>query len=88
MSYLFSGLFNWVALLFFIALTLVGLDFVLLFQHNGISASRILPEKLSNGDENPIKITLSNHYNFNVGAVLIDELPYQYQRRDFEIRHD
>jgi uncharacterized protein (DUF58 family) len=86
MSYLFSGLFNWVALLFFIALTLVGLDFVLLFQHNGISASRILPEKLSNGDENPIKITLSNHYNFNVGTVLIDELPYQYQRRDFEIK--
>nr|WP_262920469.1 DUF58 domain-containing protein [Hanstruepera flava] len=61
------------------------IDIILLFKQQGISATRILPEKLSNGDDNPIEINLKNSYNFNVDLKLIDELPFQYQKRDFEI---
>ena len=70
----------------FIALTFV--DSILLFKQKGIDAKRLLPEKLSNGDDNPIGITLENAYNFKVHLKLIDELPFQYQKRDFKIETD
>jgi len=72
-------------MLFFVAIGLVGVDLILLFKQKGISASRILPEKLSNGDDNPIELTLQNNYNFKTSLLIIDELPFQYQKRDFEI---
>ena len=40
---------------------------------------------MSNGDDNPIEITLQNDYNFTADLQLIDEMPFQYQKRDFEI---
>ncbi|MCT4628268.1 DUF58 domain-containing protein [Winogradskyella sp.] len=85
LSYLFPGLLAIVTILFFVAVGLVVIDLILLFKQKGISASRILPEKLSNGDDNPIEITLTNNYNFKTNLTLIDELPFQYQKRDFEI---
>ena len=50
---------------------------------HGISARRITPERLSNGDENPVQIELISHYAFPVSLELVDELPEQFQRRDF-----
>ncbi|WP_400078180.1 DUF58 domain-containing protein [Winogradskyella sp. R77965] len=85
LAYLFPGLLSIVSALFFVALGLVVIDLILLFKQKGISASRILPEKLSNGDDNPIEITLQNNYNFTADLRLIDEMPFQYQKRDFEI---
>lgn len=85
LAYIYPGLESIVTILFFIALGLVLIDFVLLFKQKGISASRILPEKLSNGDDNPIEITIENAYNFTADLQLIDEMPFQYQKRDFEI---
>ena len=80
---------NWLSIvtaLFFVAVGLVVIDLILLFKQKGIIASRILPEKLSNGDDNPIELTLTNNYNFKTELLLIDELPFQYQKRDFEIK--
>lgn len=85
LSYLFSGLLVIAQMLFFVFLALILIDTLLLFKQRGIEASRILPEKLSNGDDNPIEITLKNNYNFTTSVTLIDELPFQYQKRDFEI---
>ncbi|MFD0989766.1 DUF58 domain-containing protein [Mariniflexile jejuense] len=85
LSYLFSGLFVIAQMLFFVFLSLIVVDFILLFKQKGITATRILPEKLSNGDDNPIEISLQNNYNFTSTIKLIDELPFQYQKRDFEI---
>lgn len=51
----------------------------------GVHASRLLPEKLSNGDENQIKIILSNSYLFPVQLKVLDEIPHQFQKRDFVI---
>ncbi|WP_445737266.1 DUF58 domain-containing protein [Mariniflexile sp.] len=85
LSYIFSGLLVIAQMLFFVFVGLLVVDFILLFKQKGISASRNLPEKLSNGDDNPIEITLQNNYNFASNIKLIDELPFQYQKRNFEI---
>lgn len=85
LAYIYTGLLSIVSALFFVAVGLVVVDLILLFKQKGITASRILPEKLSNGDDNPIELTLQNNYNFTTDLQLIDELPFQYQKRDFEI---
>ncbi|WP_090223192.1 DUF58 domain-containing protein [Lutibacter maritimus] len=60
-------------------------DIYMLFNVNkGVSARRILTEKFSNSDDNPIPITIKNNYKFTIEAKLIDELPVQFQKRDFE----
>ncbi|MBO3116620.1 DUF58 domain-containing protein [Winogradskyella sp. DF17] len=86
LAYIFPGLLSIVTILFFVALGLVAVDLILLFKQKGIKASRLLPEKLSNGDDNPIDIKITNLYNYKVDLLLIDELPFQYQKRDFEIK--
>ncbi len=74
-----------VAHIFLAALVIILLvDILLLFgTKNGFSAGRILPEKFSNGDENPVKIEAQNNYFFTVDAEIIDELPFQFQIRNF-----
>ena len=62
------------------------LDILILFlAKTGIEASRIAPEKLSNGDENPIGIDIKNYYTFPIDVKIIDEIPEQFQVRNFEI---
>ncbi|WP_417238690.1 DUF58 domain-containing protein [Bizionia sp.] len=85
MAYQFPGLLPISIMLFGAFLVLILIDSILLFKQNGLEAKRLLPEKLSNGDDNPIEITLKNSYNYKVKLKLIDEMPFQYQKRDFEI---
>ncbi|GAB0156108.1 DUF58 domain-containing protein [Chryseobacterium sp. Alg-005] len=62
-------------------------DYLLVFnQKDGILAQRILPEKLSNGDENPVKIDIKNNYQFTIDVKVMDEIPFQFQKRDFFIK--
>lgn len=64
----------------------LGFDIVLLFlSKNTVQAARTMPVKLSNGDANPIKISISNNYTFPVSTKIIDEIPFQFQVRNFEI---
>ena len=61
-------------------------DYMLLFnQKDAVKAQRILPEKLSNGDQNSIKVDLKNNYPCTIKAKVIDEIPFQFQNRDFNI---
>ena len=70
---------------FYLGITLLFLDVILLFLSKGkVMASRNVPDKLSNGDENPILIQFQNQYLFSVKVKIIDELPFQFQKRDFE----
>ncbi|XWN36005.1 MAG: DUF58 domain-containing protein [Balneola sp.] len=61
-------------------------DLLLLYSKDGVKAKRLLPKKLSNGDDNEIYISCSNQYNFPVSLAIIDEIPIQFQVRDFEIK--
>lgn len=58
-------------------------DILLLFrQKRGLYGYRFTPDKLSNGDENEIRIYLENFFSFRVQLEIIDEIPHQFQRRD------
>lgn len=59
------------------------IDVLLLYRLNGIQAGRSLPKRFSNGDNNPVSISIKNQYVFSVFLTLIDEIPSQFQRRDF-----
>ena len=48
----------------------------------GITGSRILADRLSNGDDNTIVIKISNHYARAVAITVLEELPYQFQIRN------
>ena len=52
----------------------------------GLNASRTLPARMSNGDENSIFISLQNGYAFTVKLEVIDEIPFQFQVRDVSFR--
>lgn len=63
---------------------LLGLDILLLFsRRHGIQAERWIPERLSNGDLNKVRIQVNSRYPFPLRLELVDELPEQFQRRDF-----
>ncbi|MGB5556088.1 MAG: DUF58 domain-containing protein [Flavobacteriaceae bacterium] len=72
----------WVLTLLLAALFLF--DIYLLFALNGMEAKRKLPQKLSNSDFNPVTIEFKSSYPFRCFISLIDELPVQFQKRDFE----
>ncbi len=85
-AFIFPFLYSAVWCIVLVLLTFLGLDFLILFSAKiGIEATRITPEKLSNGDENPINVSIKNYYTFPVIAKIIDEIPFQFQIRNFEI---
>ena len=84
-SYWFPIIYTLAWILVTIILVLFLSDIYILFSaKNGLNARRILTEKFSNSDENPVSITVKNNYRFNIEAKIIDELPNQFQKRDFE----
>jgi uncharacterized protein (DUF58 family) len=65
---------------------LLVLDISIIFTgKQRITAQRIVPDKFSNGDKNNITLKLKSHYPFVVYLEIIDELPEQFQRRDFKL---
>ncbi len=83
-SYLFPAFFNSVKIMLLSLFVITFLDILILFfAKQGIKATRVLPEKFSNGDENPIEIHIKNYYTFPVFTKIIDEIPFQFQKRDF-----
>lgn len=71
------------ALLFLVLIVL--LDYIALFSKTGISAQRHAPERFSNGDHNKLNIELTNNYTFKAFVTVIDEIPVQFQHRDFKM---
>ncbi|MBI3510929.1 MAG: DUF58 domain-containing protein [Bacteroidetes bacterium] len=62
-------------------------DFLLLWSRpKGIFARRDMMDKLSNGDQNEISITIENKFPFPVFINVIDELPVQFQARDLSFK--
>lgn len=81
----------WISILFPVAWVIVIVitvllftDLVLLFRFKSpLKARRLLPDKFSNSDENSVPITITNLYPFKTIISVIDELPEQFQKRDF-----
>lgn len=91
-AYAFPILFPLVQVAFVVFLVLIGLDGWLLFRNKtqpakpAFFARRDVPDRLSNSDENPISIYLENGYPFRTDVEVIDEIPFQFQRRDVLFR--
>ena len=63
------------------------LDVALLYGiREGLTAERSMAERLSNGDDNEIRIEVRNAYPFPVSAIVIDEVPVQFQVRTASYR--
>ncbi|MCM4169940.1 DUF58 domain-containing protein [Arenibacter sp. TNZ] len=85
-SFIVPNILGALKLLYYIFLLIFLVDIILTFtSKGGINAERIVPEKLSNGDENEIEISVINSYLFPVGLKILDEIPHQFQKRDFSI---
>jgi len=68
-----------------LVLALIGLDAWLLFREDKlVEATRHLPKVFSLGDQNAVRINLRNPTAQPLRLTIIDELPVQFQIRDFE----
>lgn len=86
-AYLFPALYHAVWYALYVLIAFVSIDILLLFGSNKkVIGIRNMSEKLSNGDENEIHIALNNQFTFPVHLKIIDEIPFQFQQRNFEVK--
>ena len=87
-GHFFDPLFLVAKLLLLSFIFLLISDAVLLFLTGRklILLRRILPEKLSNNDENKVSIYITNNHFFKLHVEVIDEIPAQFQIRDFAVK--
>lgn len=82
-AYIYPSLLPWVMWVIGAYGILILVDAVLLFGFGkGIEAKRIVADKLSNGEDNPVEIEVQSRYPFEVKARVLDESPVEFQRRD------
>ena len=74
-AFVFPFLFTAITYLFVVLVSIFTIDIVLLFAtKKSVLGERTAPEKLSNGDENAVVITLKNRYAFTIFSKVIDEI--------------
>ena len=62
----------------------IFVDMILLYgKSKGIRSKRITAERFSNGDQNKVLLHIDNDYSFPVMLSVIDELPVQFQERNW-----
>lgn len=77
--------FAYATLWVLLALTL--LDYIFLFfVGKKPTAKRITADRFSNGDDNKILLEVKNEMPFTARFEIIDELPYQFQKRDWVVK--
>ncbi len=82
-NFLFVPAVMYISLLAMLSL----IDLVLLYWTRGkVKAERIVAEKLSLGDENKVQLKFENYFPFTIWLNIIDELPVQFQERNFELK--
>ncbi len=86
LGHFFYPVFQLAQILFSVFVVFFVVDLFLLF-HRGSSAkmygNRILPERFSNGDMNKVTVCVRSKFSYPVDISLIDELPAQFQIRNF-----
>ncbi|WP_109853575.1 DUF58 domain-containing protein [Aquimarina sp. AU58] len=84
LSYWFTPIYPIVWLLVWGLIIVFLFDIVALYNtRNGIHANRILPNKFSNSDFNAVPVRIKSNYKFTTHVEVIDEIPVQFQKRDF-----
>lgn len=84
LSFWFSSIYAIAWMLTTVIIVILVIDLLMLYgSKKTIKARRLLPDKFSNSDQNPVPLTITNSYNFKTYIDVIDELPVQFQKRDF-----
>lgn len=84
LSFWFPAIYAIAWMLTTVIIVILVIDLVMLYgSKKTIKARRLLPDKFSNSDQNPVPITITNSYSFKTFIDVIDELPVQFQKRDF-----
>lgn len=81
----FLLLISEIVLLLFLALSIVD-GLLLNRSKNSFTCFRKTSRLLNLGDENPVEIIIQNKSSLKIKATLIDEIPIQFQRRDFQFK--
>jgi uncharacterized protein (DUF58 family) len=82
-GFVFPVAFGIARILLLMLFLILVLDIITLYNvQKGLFARRIVPERLSNGDDNQISIFIESFYKFPVQLMVIDEIPFQFQKRD------
>ena len=85
-SFFFPVMFIVPLTCWYLLLLLVFIDYTFLFIIGKVPlAKRIMSERFSNGDENKITLQVNSNMRFSTDIEIIDELPVQFQKRDWSI---
>lgn len=83
LAYVWPVLFIPFQVTFALFLALFVLDYLMMFIPAGrFFARRAMTARFSNGDENPVSVFIENTYPFRVRVQVVDEIPFQFQKRD------
>lgn len=89
LSFGFSFLFPITKIILLVFAVLILVDYGSLFlQRDPINLQRICSDRFSNGDENKVEIRIKNLYPFRIRGIIIDEVPEQFQARNFQVPAD
>jgi len=85
LAFFFGALFFWIKAVLFLFIAVCIWDLLFLFtKKNPLIIKRAYPEKLSNGDYNDFQIILESRYPSNITVRVLEELPIQFQERNFD----
>ena len=83
-SFVVEFLFPIAQALLVISIAVLVVDLLLVFHPQAdVTCERILPKVFSLNDENPIRLVLYNSYSLPLNLTIIDEIPDQFEERDF-----
>jgi len=84
LSFFSPFLFDLGNIILAILLLAILVDSFLLFgKRYALLTERITADRWSNGDENKVTLHFQNNYSFSINAHVIDELPQQFQERNW-----
>src|SRR5580698_4672154 len=87
LSYGIPALFTVAQLLLLFLVVVTLLDYIVLFAtRQPVAVERVVADRFSNGDENVVRLEIRNRYPFPVRLQIIDEVPEQFQMRNFVLK--
>ena len=86
-AFFYPGFFLFPKILLLVFIALVVIEYLFLFALSKVPAKRLTADRFSNGDDNKVEMQVKNNMLFTVDMEIIDELPVQFQKRDWKLAY-
>jgi len=87
-AFFYPGFFLFPKILLLVFIALVVIEYLFLFALSKVpAAKRLTADRFSNGDDNKVEMQVKNNMLFTVDMEIIDELPVQFQKRDWKLAY-